>query len=246
LADSKAGEHKFQGYPRNAGAIPVPVLFFESVLPSIEDINELKMVLGIFKLIKYKRGYLRFVTLHELIQNKTITSGIKVAGNEQVSAVMNRAVDLAVEHGSLVKARLVIKGQEENVYIINHESDRTALDNILNGKVTVDNLDVVSVINDDLPAVDNIYKLYEQNIGVITPLIAEELKKAEEMYSTDWIREAFSEAIKQNIRNWKYISRILERWTEEGKTDGKTGRYSKKEKDRDRFIKGKYGHLVNR
>jgi DNA replication protein len=246
LADSKSGEQKFEGYPKNAGAIPVPALFFESVLPSIEDIDELKIVLGIFKLIKYKRGYLKFVTLNELIQNKTILSGIKVSDKEQPIGIINRAVSLAVEHGSLVNARLIIKGQVEEVYIINQEPDRTALDNILKGKITVDNLDIVSVINDDLPVVDNIYKLYEQNIGVITPLIAEELKNAEEQYSMDWIREAFSEAIKQNIRNWKYISRILERWTEEGKIDGQTGRYSKKTKDRERFFKGKYGHLVNR
>jgi DNA replication protein len=239
-------EQKFEGYPRNAGAIPVPVLFFESVLPSIEDIDELKIVLDIFKLIKYKRGYLRFVTLDELAQNKTITSGIKASNKEQVIEIINKAVNLAVEHGSLVNARLVIKGKAEDIYIINQESDRTALDNILTGKTAIADLDVLSVKNDDLPVVDNIYKLYEQNIGVITPLIAEELKKAEELYSPVWIQEAFSEAIKQNIRNWKYISRILERWTEEGKTDGKTGRYSKKAKDRDRFIKGKYGHLVNR
>jgi DNA replication protein len=246
LANSKAGKQKFEGYPRNAGAIPVPVLFFESVLPSIEDIDELKIVLGIFKLIKYKRGYLRFVTLNDLMQNNVITSGIKVSGEEQVAAIIKKAVNLAVEHGSLVNARIVIKGQQEDIYIINQEPDRTSLENVLTGKTSVPDLDVVSKIDDDLPVVDNIYKLYEQNVGVITPLIAEELKKAEAIYSQEWIREAFSEAIKQNIRNWKYISRILERWTEEGKTNGKTGRYSKKEKDRDRFIKGKYGHLVNR
>ena len=242
----KMDKDKFEGYPRNAGAIPVPVLFFESVLPFIRDINELKLILFIFKLIKYKRGYLRFVTIKELVQNKTITSGIKPSGEEDVPAVIKKAINLAVEHGSLVNAKILVNGEKEDIYIINQEADRIALDNILTGKTSMPDFDIVSEESHDLPEVNNIYKLYEQNIGVITPLIAEELKKAEELYSLEWIQEAFSEAIKQNIRNWKYISRILERWTEEGKTDGKTGRYSKKAKDRDRFIKGKYGHLVNR
>jgi DNA replication protein len=239
-------DKKFEGYPRNAGAIPVPALFFTDVLPFVEDINELKIILSIFKLLKYKRGYLKFVTLKELWQNQVIRSGIKVCEGEDFETLIEKAVNLAVSHGSLLSARLVINNDTENIYIINQEPDKTALDNILTGKSSIPNLDLIPGKVDDLPVIDNIYKLYEQNIGIITPLIAEELKKAEELYSLEWIKDAFSEAIKQNIRNWKYISRILERWTEEGKTDGKTGRYSKKEKDRDRFIKGKYGHLVNR
>jgi DNA replication protein len=237
---------KFEGYARNTAAIPVPELFFTSVLPFIEDINELKIILGIFKLIRYKRGYLKFVSLKELIQNKIIRTCISTSDNKDVEKLIEKAVNLAVEHGSLLSARLIANSETENIYIVNQEPDKTILQDILSGKSSVPDFNLVSGKDDDLPVIDNIYKLYEQNIGVITPLITEELKKAEGLYSLEWIREAFSEAIKKNIRNWKYISRILERWSEEGKTNGTTGRYSKKEKDRDRFIKGKYGHLFNR
>jgi DNA replication protein len=239
-------EKKFAGYPRNAGAIPVPMLFFTSVLPLIKDINELKITISIFKLIKFKRGYLKFVTLKEILKNHDIREGITASEGEEAGMLIEKAVNLAVKHGSLLNARLVINGDTEDIYIINQQPDKNTLEKILKGESSVSNFDLIPAKVGDLPVIDNIYKLYEQNIGIITPLIAEELKKAEELYSLEWIKEAFSEAIKQNIRNWKYISRILERWTEEGKTDGKAGRYSKKEKDRDRFIKGKYGHLVNR
>ena len=72
----------------------------------------------------------------------------------------------------------------------------------------------------------NIFQLYEANIGLLTPLIAEELKEAEASYPEPWIQEAFQEAVERNKRSWRYIARILERWAQEGKDDGEPGRHS--------------------
>ncbi|HEX4205034.1 MAG TPA: DnaD domain protein [Ktedonobacteraceae bacterium] len=63
----------------------------------------------------------------------------------------------------------------------------------------------------------NIFVLYEQNIGLLSPLIADELKDAAEQYSADWIEAAFREAVQNNKRNWKYIHAILRRWETEGR-----------------------------
>ena len=92
---------------------------------------------------------------------------------------------------------------------------------------------------------ENIFSLYEQNIGMITPMIAEELKEAERLYPEEWVRQAFKEAAVLNKHSWRYISRILEHWASEGKEDGKNRR-SFKEGSSDKYIKGKYGHLVQR
>ena len=92
---------------------------------------------------------------------------------------------------------------------------------------------------------DNIFALYEQNIGVITPMIVEELKEAGRLYPEEWIKQAFKEAVVLNKRSWRYISRILEHWASEGKECGKH-RPSFKEGSPDKYIKGKYGHLVQR
>lgn len=73
-----------------------------------------------------------------------------------------------------------------------------------------------------------IFKLYEENIGLITPLVAESLAEAETRYSSQWIVEAFKLATTRNKRSWAYISRILERWFIEGKTYGDSRKYSKK------------------
>ena len=53
------------------------------------------------------------------------------------------------------------------------------------------------------------FKLYEENIGPLTPLIADALKDAEEIYSSEWIADAIELAVKNNKRNWKYCEAIL-------------------------------------
>jgi DNA replication protein len=63
----------------------------------------------------------------------------------------------------------------------------------------------------------NIFVLYEQNIGLLTPLIADQLRDAANQYPQEWIEAAFREAVQYNKRNWKYISAILRRWETEGR-----------------------------
>jgi len=59
-------------------------------------------------------------------------------------------------------------------------------------------------------------KLYEENIGMLTPAIAESLKDIAEKYPPGWFEEALKEAVKSEHRNLKYIEAILERWQTEG------------------------------
>lgn len=91
----------------------------------------------------------------------------------------------------------------------------------------------------------NIFALYEENIGLLTPLIAEELKEAEKRYPRKWIEEAFREAVVLNKRSWRYIARILENWASGGKDSGEH-RQGAKKGGSDKYIRGKYGHLVKR
>jgi DNA replication protein len=106
--------------------------------------------------------------------------------------------------------------------------------------------DVYSLpFGDQQQEIVNIFALYEQNIGIITPMIAEELKDAERLYPPEWIEEAFKEAVALNKRSWRYIARILERWASEGKDSGEYKRDAKKGGP-DKYVKGRYGHLVKR
>src|SRR2546428_13159417 len=70
----------------------------------------------------------------------------------------------------------------------------------------------------------NVYQLYEENIGPLTPMVAQELKEAETLYPFEWIEEAFREAAALNKRSWRYAARILERWAVEGRKREEAGR----------------------
>ncbi len=63
----------------------------------------------------------------------------------------------------------------------------------------------------------NIFVLYEQNIGLLSPLIADELRDAADRYPAEWIESAFREAVQHNKRKWSYIRAILRRWEAEGR-----------------------------
>lgn len=69
----------------------------------------------------------------------------------------------------------------------------------------------------------NIFKLYETHFGILTPMMADQLKCDEKEYPADWIEDAIREAVQHNVRNWKYVKAILESWKEKGR-DQKTNR----------------------
>jgi DnaD/phage-associated family protein len=69
----------------------------------------------------------------------------------------------------------------------------------------------------------DIYTLYEQNIGALTPILSERLREAENLYPAAWVEEAFAEAVNYNRRSWAYIIRILENWVTNGRERNQTG-----------------------
>jgi DnaD/phage-associated family protein len=94
---------------------------------------------------------------------------------------------------------------------------------------------------------DIMRRLYEENIGIMTPLVADELKDLLRTYPVNWFEETVKEAVKANHRNLKYIKAILARWGEEGfKAPKASNRQGRKVHDPDKYIKDKYGHLVHR
>jgi len=89
----------------------------------------------------------------------------------------------------------------------------------------------------------NVFALYEQNIGPLTPLIGEQLRAAEQDYPPEWIEEAIRLAVERNARNWRYIAAILQRWEAEGKDRGVTQQPT--QADRYRYVRGSLSDIVD-
>ena len=230
----------FSGFPQRMHFTPLPNLFFSQLLPQIDDLAELKVTLHLFWILYGKRGYPKFVTYGELRGDRVLMMSL---GSE---AALRSGLEGAVHRGTIIDLALERHGRIEELYFLNTENDLEARDRIERGEIDVGVLPVEEPFPEDLETGEqpNIFTLYEENIGMLTPMIAEELKDAERLYPAPWIEDAFREAVSQNKRNWKYIEAILKRWDSEGREHGARGRYSKEE--RDKYIKGRYGRLVKR
>jgi DnaD/phage-associated family protein len=224
---------QFSGMPAKTGFIPLPHSFFTRLVPQIQDIAELKVTLHIFYLLHHKQGYPCFVTFKELLSHSALMA-------EMDEEVLHHALSLAVERGSILHVALSINRGWQDAYLINTESNREAIKSIEHGEFPLG-----KAMSEKEETSHNIFTLYEQNIGIITPMIAEELKEAEKLYPVQWIEEAFKEAVIANKRSWKYIIRILERWASEGRDSGEN-RQGTKKSGPNKYIRGKYGHLVKR
>lgn len=67
------------------------------------------------------------------------------------------------------------------------------------------------------PQRPNIYKIYESEIGVISPFIKDELVEIENHYPDGWFIMAVKEAKSSTTRvSLNYIKKILDRWEKEG------------------------------
>ena len=232
----------FPGFPARLSFTPLPNLFFTELLPRMGSLPELKLTLHIFWRLYQKRGALKFVTYRELMGDKTLIEGMEETSSPD--GVLRNALEAAVDRGVLLRLVLEREAEPEEIYFINNEASRKAIARVQSGELSLGALPQPQpCIKEEKP---NIFTLYEQNIGLLTPMVAEELQEAEKLYPAPWIEEAFREAVDLNKRSWRYIARILERWSLEGRESGKSRRHPKAKRDPDRYIKGKYGHLVRR
>jgi DNA replication protein len=239
---------QFAGFPARSSYISLPAIFFSQLVPQIDDLAELKVGLHLFWLLYRRKGYPRFATLHELLADRTLLTGLASvpASGGLPQQALRDGLRRAVSRGTLLRLDLERNGKQEELYFINTEQDRKAVASIESGELP---LGQVLPRQPESPAIGglrNIFQLYEQNIGVITPKLAEELKDAEGTYPASWLEEAFQEAVRQNKRRWSYVEAILKRWAEEGKDEGKPRRHYKGEIDPEEYFKGRYGHLVRR
>ena len=233
---------QFSGFSPKSKFTSIPNIFFSEVLPQINDLAELKVTLHIIWALYQKRGYPRYVTYGELLSDPTLINGLKTEGSPP--ELLRRSLDQAVSRGTLLHLTLERKGEAQDLYFVNTDADRTAVARIESGELETGAL-VKAEPYQISPEQPNIFTLYEKNIGMLTPIIAEELKEAEKLYPASWIQDAFKEAVDLNKRSWRYISRILERWAAEGKDDGEPGRDSKADANPEEYRR-RYGHLLKR
>ena len=234
---------EFDGFPPRMQFTPIPNPFF-GLLPEMEDMAELKTTLYVLAALYQKKGYPRFVSRQELAANSGLMQSLGKL-SEPPGEALRRALALAVRRGTLLHLAVDRDGTDDDIYFLNTEKEREVVSRIKSGETKLPGLAKLGEPPPPTAKPPDIFALYEANIGMLTPMIAEELKEAEKLYPEEWLREAVKEAVSQNKRKWSYISAILERWASEGRDSGTDSRHPEKG-DPDKYIKGRYGHMVQR
>jgi len=199
-------------------SIAIPDEFFTGLLPRMDDLGELKVTVYAFYILHNNEGSFKYLRRADFLKDQALMQSLPASTGDERSA-LDQALERAVQRGFFLVADLQVEGQVERLFFLNTARGRAALKAIEAGAWRATGKPSLPV--DFEAQALNIFRLYEENIGPLTPMIAESLSEAEKQYPSDWIKEAFHIAVEKNVRNWRYISRILERWKKEGKLERK-------------------------
>lgn len=64
---------------------------------------------------------------------------------------------------------------------------------------------------------ERVFKHFQDNICMLTPVLADQIGDAIDRYPEAWITDAINEAVVNSARKWSYINTILTRWSTEGR-----------------------------
>ena len=221
----------FAGFPPGKTPyVPLPEQFFTTLLPEIDDLGELKVTLHLFALLYRKRGAPRCASDRELLADPVLRRALRRQGDPRPPEErLHAGLELALARGTLLRVRVRIDDEIVGWYFFNTDKSRRTVDRLLQGELSPEMLlDLEGPVSGEWEGHHlrleferaSIFALYEQNIGLLPPLLVEELRETAERYPPEWIEEAFRLALQQNKRKWSYIRAILKRW----ETDGKGGK----------------------
>lgn len=228
----------FDGFPPGkTRTFTLPAALINQLLPLIDDVFELKVTLFAFYAIQQREGRYRYLMLDDFRQSAELMASMRHDPD-----VLEQALQHAVERGTLLRAEVQLSDTVEALYFINAEPGREAVEQIARGEWQPAEGDQPVAI---LPERPNVYRLYEENIGPLTPLIAETLRDAEKDYPTQWIADAIRIAVERNAANWSFVRAVLERWKKEGKRGEIAQRPDENAgNDGERYVSGRYADFI--
>ena len=212
----------FKGFTTSETFTQLPDTFFHQLLSQIDDAAELKVTLYFLWRVEHSDDSFRAL--------REVDFNAKELG--LAAETVRAGVEKAVKRGTIIRA----EHKADVFYFLNSPRGRAAANAFIGGEVKAAG---VATVPFERP---NIFRLYEENIGPLTPLIADALKDAEETYSAEWVAETIDLAVKSNKRSWRYCEAILKRWKEEGRGEKQDRRDA--ETNRDKYIKGEYADYI--
>jgi DNA replication protein len=211
--------------------IPFPVQLFTEILPRLHNESQLRATLYTWYAIMSKGSGQRYVYLSQLLTDPVLLSWFTHLGGKNG---IQRGLDQSCREGIFLQLQI---GEDDKILAPNDESGARLITDMKSESVAHHNQsrDSSPETNYERTVVSNVVEKYENEIGMLTPVIADMIAIAEQMYPTTWILEALDIAAQSNARSWKYVAAILARWKNEGKNNDneKTSRFSSRKSGRE-------------
>jgi len=216
---------KFKGFTDSETFTQLPDGFFQQLLKDIKDADELKVTAYFLWRVEHMDSPFRALSKMDFDVKELGLSAEEI----------KHGLEKAVKRGSLLTVR-----KDALVYfLLNSPRGRVGIQAIESGK-----WNPAGKVSHPPAERPNIFRLYEENIGPLTPMIADMLIEAEELYSDEWIADVIEIAVINNKRNWKYCEAILKRWKEEG-THGQKNKQNSG-KGSERYTDSQFSEFINR
>jgi DNA replication protein len=230
--------------------VTIPRAFLVDVLPQMSDVAELQVTLCLFRLVDDAGNPEAPIAERAVVRDPPLRRALRLEGSpNEPDRRISTGLDLAVGRGTFLRVVTTHQSESRVWYYVNIVANQSAVAAMGRGAMSPPQ-DLwhdghVPTVQAERPTV---FRLYEQNIGLLTPLIAERLVDALETYPNDWIADAIAEAVAYNRRSWRYVHRILENWATTGRGDASAegGRHethrrsNPRDLDPDQYKHGRY------
>lgn len=223
---------------RGGEDVRLPADFLTSILPAIDDLAELKVTIFFLAALRQKEGNYRFLRRAEFAADADLMRGLAhTNGSLAPELVLDAALENALARGTLLYAEIEQNDEARRLYFQNDEAGRELQRQVQAGDWRPAHADEIEI----LPPRPTLFGLYEENIGALTPMIADAIKAAQAEYPQDWIEDAMRYAVQRNVRNWRYIQRVLEGWQQEGRSRETSGRHLERHRQ---YTDGKWKDFI--
>ncbi|MFA6612417.1 MAG: hypothetical protein WCS64_02430, partial [Dehalococcoidales bacterium] len=124
-----------QGLPARMDYSAIPNYYLNLVMPWVNDLEELKLSLHIFRLISRKKGGFQYTSRGELLADPAIIESI---AKKECSAEesLDRAISMAVTRGIIIALKAEDGSGSQEIYVLNTPANREAVES---GTIRIDN-----------------------------------------------------------------------------------------------------------
>lgn len=217
----------FVGFPAGGlEEVRIPARLLTDLLGRIDSLAETRLTLYCYQQIGRRSEQDAWVRARDLRSDPVLLemmSGLSELHSSQ--KVLDDALEKALVRNSLLGLELSGAGSEptDKALFLNTEDGRQlrAAMQAAGSAVRGDGgVLAIAQLSESEP-----FRIYHQNFGLLTPVLADQLRGLIEDFPLPWVCEAMEIAIGRNVKALAYVKAILNRWEREARESGETYRF---------------------